>query len=356
MSTDNTLLDTASHVRDGEQLDEIKIDNYLKSRISGLSGEVRVRQFPGGASNLTYLIQYKNKELVLRRPPFGKKAKSAHNMIREAAILETLKPLYPYVPEVLDKCDDHTIMDCDFFVMERISGIIPRRDMPAELNVSKAQTREICLSGIDKLIELHGIAIDDPKLKALGKGHGYVERQIAGWCDRYNKARTSDAASFEKVMCWLNDNMPEDTKNCVIHNDFRFDNLVYNADKPTQVIGVLDWEMATLGDPLMDLGNSLAYWVEAEDPEPLLKSRLQPTHLDGMLTRKEVIDYYLSKTKSSIASFDFYEIYGIFRLAVIVQQIYYRFFHGQTKDQRFAGFGSFAAFLEQRCLSLMEKC
>ncbi len=354
MQPDKPAIDDASQVREGETLNSTNVDNYLKSHINDLEGDVCIKQFPGGASNLTYLIQYKNKDLVLRRPPFGKKAKSAHDMVREAKVLTTLKPFYPFVPSVLDVCTDQEVMGCDFFVMERLKGIIPRKEMPKELSVDEKQIRKICLEGIDKLIELHNIDASTSELKGLGKGSGYVSRQILGWSERYEKARTSDSASFETVISWLKENMPEDTKSCVIHNDFRFDNLVYNPEEPTQVIGVLDWEMATLGDPLMDLGNSLAYWVEATDPQPLLEARLQPTHLAGMLTRKEVVDYYLSKAGLSIKSFDFYEIYGIFRLAVIVQQIYYRFFHGQTKDKRFAGFGFFGAFLEKRCLSLLE--
>jgi aminoglycoside phosphotransferase (APT) family kinase protein len=191
-------------------------------------------------------------------------------------------------------------------------------------------------------------------LDELGKGAGYVERQIRGWSDRFRKAKTDDVGDFEQVMSWLNDKMPDDIAQVVIHNDFRFDNVVLNSDNPFEVVGVLDWEMATIGDPLMDLGNSMAYWIEADDEGPFQMLRRQPTHQPGMLSRKEVVAYYAEKSGLKIDNFDFYEIYGLFRLAVIVQQIYYRFYHGQTKDKRFAAFGQAANYLEKRCQRLIE--
>lgn len=193
------------------------------------------------------------------------------------------------------------------------------------------------------------------ELKKLGKGAGYVQRQIGGWSDRFRKARTDDVGDFEEVMAWLNDKMPDDIAQVVIHNDYRFDNVVLNPDNPFEVIGVLDWEMATIGDPLMDLGNSLAYWIEADDEGPFQMLRRQPTHRPGMLTRKEVVDYYMEKSGFRAEKFDFYEIYGLFRLAVIIQQIYYRFYHGQTKDKRFAAFGHAANYLEKRCQRLISE-
>lgn len=350
--------DQASAVRDGEELNLSAVDAYLKSKIEGLSGEPEVTQFPGGASNLTYLISYtsqdSNKDLILRRPPFGTIAKSAHDMTREAKIIQALKPVYPYVPEIFDICEDHSVLGCDFYVMERLNGIIPRQNMPKGLTLDQDDTRQLCLNVIDRLIELHRIDVKAQGLSALGKGEGYVARQIKGWSDRYRKAITDNASGFEKVMAWLDEKQPQDVANCLIHNDFRFDNVVLNPDNPFEVTGVLDWEMATLGDPLMDLGNSLAYWVQADDDPQMQFMRRQPTHLKGMLTRQEVVDYYLTKTGYRIPCFDFYEIYGLFRLAVIIQQIYYRFHHGQTQDKRFAGFIHAANYLETRCMKLIE--
>lgn len=349
-----TVLDEATEVREGESLDLERVDRYLKHVMPDLEGTLTVKQFAGGASNLTYLLQYHNRDLILRRPPFGRIAKSAHDMIRESNIMQSLRPVYPYVPNVLAQCDDHSVMGCDFYVMERLVGIIPRKEMPKEVNLNEEDTRRLCLNVIDKLVDLHQVDYKQAGLEGIGKGGGYVKRQIDGWCDRYTKAMTEDATSFETVMNWLKDNMPDDVGTCIIHNDYRFDNVVLNADNPFEIIGVLDWEMATLGDPLMDLGNTLAYWVEADDDPQFQFMRRQPTHLKGMLTRQEVIDYYIGKSGFSVGSFDFYEIYGLFRLAAIIQQIYNRYYHGHTKDKRFAGFVHAAQYLEQRCLKLIK--
>ncbi|ARU58390.1 putative aminoglycoside phosphotransferase [Oleiphilus messinensis] len=350
-----SLVDQAKNIRDGEELDVERVDRYLKPHLSGLSGTPEIKQFPGGASNLTYLISYPERDLILRRPPFGKKAKSAHDMVREARIMSALKPVYPYVPEVVLIAEQTEVMDCDFYVMERLVGIIPRQNLDAQMGLSVEGVRQLCTNVVDKLIELHGVDYQAADLAGIGKGSGYVARQILGWSDRYRKAMTEDASDFEVVMQWLEDKMPEDVATCVIHNDFRFDNVVLAVDDPQHVIGVLDWEMATLGDPLMDLGNSLAYWVQTDDDPQFQMMRRQPTHEKGMMTRQQVVDYYLSKTGYQVKSFDFYEIYGLFRLAVIIQQIYYRYFHGQTKDKRFSGFGFAAKYMEQRCLRMIEQ-
>lgn len=350
-----TTVDQAKAIREGEELDLSRVDSYLKSVMPELTGRPDISQFPGGASNLTYLIHYSDCDMVLRRPPFGRVAKSAHDMMRESDILKALKPVYPYVPEVLAQCRDPEVMGCDFYVMERIVGVIPRQDLPIDLGLKEAEVRRLCLNVIDKLIELHSVDYKAAGLEGMGKGEGYVERQIVGWSDRYIKAKTEDATGFEEVMAWLRKKMPADVKTCIIHNDFRFDNVILNPDNPFEVIGVLDWEMATLGDPLMDLGNSLAYWVQADDVPQFLMMRRQPTHEKGMLTRKEVIEYYLEKSGLQATNFDFYEVYGLFRLAVIIQQIYYRYVQGHTQDKRFAGFVQAARYLEQRCLELIGK-
>jgi len=354
----SNLLDQPTEIRSGESIDKDAVDQYLKAHIEGLTGEPEIKQFPGGASNLTYMVSYSDRDVILRRPPFGTIAKSAHDMLREARVIDSLKTAYPYVPEILaihSEAEHTSVIGCDFYVMERLKGIIPRQDLPKGLTLNETETRTLCTNVIDKLIELHSIEPEDAGLSSLGKGEGYVARQIKGWSDRYRKAVTPDASGFKEVMQWLDQNQPEDIANRVIHNDFRFDNVVLDPDNPFNVVGVLDWEMATLGDPLMDLGNSLAYWVEAQDDPQMQFMRRQPTHLKGMLTRQEVINYYLEKTGFKVDSFDFYEIYGLFRLAVIIQQIYYRFYHGQTQDKRFASFLHAANYLEQRCMKLISK-
>ena len=346
-----SLLDQPTTIRAGEELDIKAVDTFVKQVLPDTKGQPTIKQFPGGASNLTYAITYDNHDLILRRPPFGTIAKSAHDMKREAQIMQSLRPVYAYVPQILAICEDHTVMGCDFYLMQRIAGIIPRQNLPKEIDLSVEDTRKLCLNVFDKLVELHNVDYQAAGLHHIGKGPGYVQRQIDGWSARYRKAITEDATDFEAVMAWLKDNQPADSKICVIHNDFRFDNVVLNPQNPFEVVGILDWEMATLGDPLMDLGNSLAYWVQADDEGPFQMMRRQPTHLPGMLTRDELVTYYLEKSGLKIPSFTFYEVYGLFRLAVIIQQIYYRFFHGQTKDERFAGFGFAAKYLEQRCLA-----
>jgi len=350
-----SLIDQPVATREGEELDREAVDRFMKATLPELSGEPEIRQYPGGASNLTYQIDYGDRSFVLRRPPFGRIAKSAHDMLREARIMEALKPVYPYVPDIIAICDDHDVLGADFYIMERLEGIILRQDFPKGFELGPEDTSKLCKSVIDKLVELHQVDYQAAGLDHIGKGSGYVKRQIDGWSDRFRKAHTDDVGDFEKVMAWLQEKMPEDHSLCVIHNDFRFDNAVLNPDNPFEVIGILDWEMATLGDPLMDLGNSLAYWVQADDEGPFQMMRRQPTHRPGMMTRREVVDYYLEKSGFTIDSFDYYEVYGLFRLAAIVQQIYYRFYHGQTSDKRFAGFGHAANYLQKRCERLIEQ-
>ncbi len=349
-----TQIDQAVDIREGEELDAQAVDQFMKQAMPGLSGEPSIRQYPGGASNLTYQVDYGQESFVLRRPPLGKIAKSAHDMLREARVMKALKPVYPYVPEIIAIGVDHEVLGCDFYVMERLQGVILRQDFPQDFELSESDTRKLCLNVIDKLVDLHRVDATAAGLDHLGKGPGYVKRQIGGWSDRFRKARTEDVGDFEAVMSWLDDKMPDDVAQCVIHNDFRFDNVVLRQDNPFEVIGVLDWEMATIGDPLMDLGNSLAYWVQNDDDSTFQMLRRQPTHRPGMLSREEVVAYYLEQSGLQVDRFDYYEIYGLFRLAVILQQIYYRYFHGQTTDKRFAAFGHAVQYLEKRCLKLIK--
>lgn len=347
------LLDRAHEVREGEALDAGRVDQWLKQEVPGIEGEPEVRQFPSGASNLTYLLRYPRRDLVLRRPPFGTKAKGAHDMGREFRVMSRLKPVYPWVPEMIAFCDDESVLGCEFYVMERLEGLILRKDIPGDLKLDGEEASELCRNVVERLIELHQVDYEAAGLAEIGKGPGYVKRQIDGWSERFRNARTDDVSDFERVMGWLEAHRPDDVATCVIHNDFRFDNVVLDPANPLQVIGVLDWEMATLGDPLMDLGNTLAYWVQADDDEFFQAVRQQPTNAPGMMTRRQVIDLYLDRTGRSVDSFDFYLVYGLFRLAVIVQQIYYRYYHGQTSDPRFAEFWRLTNYLEQRCRSLI---
>lgn len=351
-----TLSDQASRIREGEELPAEVIDPYLKAHVPGLEGTPRISQFPGGASNLTYLLEYPSQELVLRRPPFGQKAKSAHDMGREFRILNRLNAGFPYCPKAYLHCTDVSVIGAEFYVMERVKGIILRENMPPELGFSPEQTRALCQSFIDKFVDLHNVDYQACGLADLGKPEGYVQRQIDGWIERYERALTPDAPSWEPVKAWLRDKMPADhPKPGIVHNDYRFDNVILDPDNPMQIIGVLDWEMTTIGDPLMDLGNTLAYWIEADDPAPVQLMRKQPSNAPGMLTRREFVDYYAERAGIRIDNFDYYYTYGLFRLAGIVQQIYYRYFHGQTQDKRFARFVQLNALLEQMALQVIGK-
>jgi aminoglycoside phosphotransferase (APT) family kinase protein len=357
MSEQTSFVDRAKAVRPGEELDVEKVAAYLRGIDASLEGTPVVTQFPGGASNLTYLLAYPSgRELVLRRPPFGHRAKSAHDMLREARVMKALKPVYPYVPNVVAVCDDASVLDADFFVMDRIRGIIPRTNLPKGMTLSREDTRVLCRNVLDRMIELHKVDYAAAGLSNLGKGEGYVARQISGWSDRYRKARTENVGDFEPVMAWLAAKMPAgEVAITIVHNDFRFDNVVLDERDPMRVIGVLDWEMATLGDPLMDLGNSLAYWIEPGDDPFRQLTRRQPTHLPGMFSRAEVVEYYGQQTGMRVDNFDFYEVYGLFRLAVIIQQIYYRFHHGQTKNPEFGTYYALTQWLEKHCLGLIER-
>ncbi|MBW3659935.1 MAG: phosphotransferase family protein, partial [Actinobacteria bacterium] len=257
----------AAPVRPGDDFDVAAVHAWLAERIpeaGRADAPPEVRQFSGGASNLTYLLRYPERELILRRPPVGHKAASAHDMQREFRVQSLLAGAYPYVPEMLALCDDHDVLGADFYVMERLDGVILRGRPPRDLDLSPERTRALCTSVIDRLVDLHQVDPEATGLDELGRGTGYVERQVAGWSARYRAARTTFSPRFERVMAWLEAHRPDDVANVVIHNDYRFDNVVLDP-VDLSVVGVLDWEMATLGDPLMDLGASLAYWVEADD-------------------------------------------------------------------------------------------
>lgn len=331
------MIDEPTSIRQGEDLDLKKIESFLKDTVPGVEGDITIKQFPGGYSNLTYAISSSTREMVLRRPPFGKKAKTAHDMGREYKMLKALKPVFPYCPEPLVYSEDPEIMECPFYVMERLQGIILRRNPPKGLTLTPDMCQQLCKNLITVFNDLHAIDYKAIGLADFGKPDGYVKRQVEGWSKRYRNARTDDAPDYEAVMAWLAEKMPGDTDTpTIIHNDYKFDNVVLNPDNPLEIIGVLDWEMATIGDPLMDLGSSLGYWINRDDPDDFKLMRTLPTTLDGMMSREEIVGRYGDISGRHVDNFDFYLIFGLFRLAVIAQQIYYRYYHGQTTDERFA--------------------
>ncbi|NKF23941.1 phosphotransferase family protein [Solimonas marina] len=352
---ESASIDRAGDVRSGEELDAAAVGNWLRDQGVALDGEPTVTQFSGGASNWTYRLQYANRDLILRRPPAGTKAKSAHDMFREYSVQKALKPVYPAVADMVAICRDESVIGCEFYVMDRIEGLIPRKNLPRGVTLTLEQTRQMCINAIDKLVELHRVDWRAAGLETLGKGEGYARRQIAGWSDRWNKAHTWNVMCGRDVVRWLQTNVPDDIATCVIHNDWRFDNLIFAPDDPTRVIGVLDWEMATLGDPLMELGSALAYWAQADDDRFILSTRRQPTHLPGMLTRREVVAYYCQQMGYAPKNWTFYEVYGLFRLAGIIQQIYYRYHHKQTRNPAFARFWLLSNYLIWRCRRAIRK-
>lgn len=347
----------AGEVRAEDRFDVAAVHAWLAARVDGLadSGPPEVRQFPGGASNLTYLLAYPGRDLILRRPPVGEKAASAHDMRREYRVQAGLKPVFPYVPGMVAFCEDHTVLGDDFYVMERIDGLILRGDLPEETALDPARARALSTGLIDRLVELHQVDVETAGLADLGKGGGYIRRQVEGWSRRLDRAHTPSVPAFTEVRAWLAANQPDEVRICLIHNDFRFDNVLLDPEDDLAVVGILDWEMATLGDPLMELGTTLSYWVQADDDEVFQASRRQPTHLPGMLTRAEVVDHYAERTGTAIPNWTFYEVYGLFRLAVVLQQIYYRYHHGQTHNPAFKDFWMFVGYLESRCRRVIDE-
>lgn len=339
-------LDEASPVRDGESLDAGRLGDYLAAQLPDFRPPLTIRQFPSGFSNLTYLIAAGPREYVLRRPPFGTRPKSGHDMGREFRMLSALQGVFQESPRPVHHCGDESVIGVPFYLVERIRGIILRRDYPPGLAATPALVRAQQHALIDTLARLHAIDHRARGLAEFGRAEGYVRRQVEGWSARYASARTGDAADAEGVAAWLASAMPvECGAVSLIHNDYKLDNVVFDDASPQRLVGVLDWEMATIGDPWMDLGCSLAYWIEAGDPPDLLATRMLPTQLPGSLTRAEVVERYAAARQLPEPDFRFYRVFGLFRLAVIVQQIYFRYFHAQTRDARFAALGPMARVL-----------
>lgn len=353
------VVEDGREVREEDSFDVMAVASWLRENAPpilnmGLDSTPRVRQFAGGASNLTYLLAYGDRELILRRPPRGAKAVSAHDMRREYRIQEALEPVYPHVPKMVALCTDEAVIGSDFYAMERIKGTILRGRIPPTLGLDEGSTRQLCLSAIDRLVQLHQVDPAHTGLADIGKGPGYVRRQVEGWSERYRAAHTWNVPSFARVTAWLAERQPQDVAQAIVHNDFRFDNLVLAPEDPTRIVGVLDWELATVGDPLMDLGGALAYWVQADDDRIMRALRRQPTDAPGMLTRKEVVELYRERTGLQVEDWDFYEVFGLFRLATIIQQIYKRYHLRQTRNRAFRHYWLGVRYLDRRCLGIIR--
>ncbi|WP_434415261.1 phosphotransferase family protein [Nannocystis pusilla] len=332
-----TAIDTPRPVRPGEELDLERLAPYLRG-VLGAPGdaEVAVQQFPGGHSNLTYLVTVGGDAYVLRRPPFGTQVKTAHDMEREHALLSRLAPVCERAPRPVHLCLDESILGAKFYLMERRQGVVVRRTPPRGVDFPPALARGLAGAAADALADLHAIDIEATGLVALGHPDGYVRRQVEGWTKRYLAAKTDDIPAVEAVAAWLSGHMPTSGAPTLLHNDFKYDNLVLAPDDLTRITAILDWEMATVGDPLMDFGTALCYWVQADDPPELQAFAFGPTHAPGSYTRAEFAEHYARRTGRSLDAIPFYYAFGLFKTAVVAQQIYLRFARGHTQDPRFA--------------------
>lgn len=339
--SEQSKLDRAKGVRPGEELHLEALLPYLEQHLPQLDpSTLKVSQFPAGHSNLTYLLEDEQQgSFVLRRPPFGAQVKSGHDMSREFKMLSALYPVWPKVPKPYLLCEDEAILGAPFYVMERVKGVILRGPSPKGVELHEPLMRQICASFVQTMVEIHQVDLEAAGLSDAGRPQGYVERQVKGWSARYERARTDHVESVEAVARWLADHMPQEgARATLIHNDFKYDNLVLSPDDLSQVSAVLDWEMATIGDPLMDLGTSLGYWVEEEDPPVLQLFKFGPTSQPGNMTRQQLVDAYAAAMGMEVDPKDalFYFVFGLFKICGIAQQIYYRYKHGHTSDERFA--------------------
>jgi aminoglycoside phosphotransferase (APT) family kinase protein len=337
MTAAHPALDEADEVRAEERLDLERLRGFLEGVFPGVAGPLSVLQFRRGHSNLTYLVRLGEREAVLRRAPFGTKVKHAHDMSREFRLLSALQGVYPRAPRPLASCDDPAVLGAPFYLMERVRGVVIRGDgSEAGIPFTPELLRRTSTALVDALADLHAVSIAGP-LATLGRPEGYVARQVKGWTERYFAAKTHEVETVEAVAAWLAANMPAERGAALVHNDFKYDNVVLDPADPTRVIAVLDWEMAALGDPLMDLGTTLGYWIDADDP-PEMKDRPNgPTALPGSLTRLELWERYAVRIGLPAPSPLFYYVFALFKIAVIVQQIFRRFVDGHTRDERFGG-------------------
>ncbi len=351
-----TTIDSPADVRRGEDLDVDALAAYLSAEIDGFEPPLELRQFPSGYSNLTYFLRSGDgREFVLRRPPFGANVKSGHDMQREYRVLSALHPVFDRAPRPYLYTDDESIIGAPFYVMERVRGVILRGAAP---NVPQFQDPDVvrasCEALVDTLVDIHAVDLDEAGLTDFGRPDGYVRRQIEGWTRRWKKAKTEEVAEVERAAEWLAANMPPDQPGALIHNDYKYDNVVYAPDDLSRIIAVLDWEMTTVGDPLIDLGTSLAYWIEEGD-NPALQAVAGPTAVPGNLNRREVVERYADRSGRDVDDIVFYYVYGLFKLAGIGQQIYYRYEHGHTDDERFAGLIYLVRACGERAVATIER-
>lgn len=365
--TDSTSSDTAP-VRAGEELDWTALEAYLRDRLPELipgeslnETQIEVEQFPGGHSNLCYMVRLGGHEFVLRRPPFGPVAPTAHDMPREYRLLVAVHPVFPLAPRPYLLCEDTEVIGAPFYLMERRRGLVIRRDIPKEIGGDLHLRKRVSESMIDTLAALHAVDIYSSGLAAIGKPVGFVSRQLKGWTERWRRSMTSEVPEIDTVIEWLAARIPPEPDPAagrpatLVHNDFKLDNTMLDPRDPARVVAVLDWEMCTVGDPLIDLGIFLCYWARKEDPEARRDSISPVTTEPGWIAREEITERYARTTGRDVSGIGFYETFALFKVAVVLQQIYVRYVKGQTHDERFKEFDKRVAGLARAACELAEK-
>ncbi len=325
-------------IRAGEEIDAQALKDYLQGKVEGAERGIAIDQFPGGHSNLTYLIRAGNCEYVLRRPPLGPVAPKAHDMAREFRVLQAVHPVFPPAPQVFLLCENPAVIGATFFLMEHRHGLVLRREIPSEFVRDAAIPRRISEGFIDCLAQLHSIDIERYGLSTLGRPDGFLDRQVRGWTERWVRAKTEEIPGMDRLLAWLVTRLPASPRPTLVHNDFKLDNIMLDGHELGRIEAVLDWEMATVGDPLVDLGCTLCYWTEAGDPAMRGGALSGITAGPGWLTRAELVRRYAEKALCDVSNLGYYEVFGLFKLGVILQQIYFRYHRGQTHDERFRDF------------------
>lgn len=348
-------------IRIGEDFNHQKLSGYLIEHLpadildASSSPSIEFAQFPSGHSNLTYLVKIGEQEFVLRRPPLGPVAPTAHDMPREYRMLVAINPVFALAPRPILLCEDASIIGAPFYLMERRRGIVIRNSVPSEIADDLALRRHISESLVDALAELHSIDIYKHGLDKLGKSVGFVARQLKGWTERWQRSKTGEVKNLEKVIEWLNINLPpEPVRATLLHNDYKLDNVMLDERDPSRITAILDWEMSAVGDPLIDLGIMLCYWPQTDDPPMRRLSISDVTAQPGWLTRSEIISRYAAKTDCDVSQIAFYEGFALFKVAVVVQQIYFRYHNGQTTDTRFAHFDQVVESLAEAAWNLLN--
>jgi aminoglycoside phosphotransferase (APT) family kinase protein len=325
-------------VRTSENLDWQRLADYLRDALHLGDAEMQVEQFPGGHSNLTYLLRFGENEMVLRRPPFGPVPPRAHDMARESRVLAAVHPHFPLAPKPYLLCEDTSVIGAVFYVMERRRGITIRTEEPAPIAGDVELRRRISGSVIDTLADLHAIDVVANGLDSLGKPAGFMARQIRGWTERWHGSKTSEIPDMESLAVWLEAHTPADAaRPSLVHGDYKLDNVMLDAARPDRLVGVFDWEMSAVGDPLVDVGILLAYWVHVTSVNDAAVGTV--TTREGWFGRDEILERYASRSQRSLDAIALYEVFAVFKLAVVIQQIYARYVRGQTDDPRFAPLG-----------------